>query len=709
MIDSDRGAGHRSHHRQAPERRPPAPGRRYPAPSRSGRSAGAPSRSGRSASAPLARRTPPPPRRRPAPRRSRRAVRQARIQQQRHASALRKRTPSRPPKIYRAGHSSRRLVAVFVITSVLFVAVLLRVTLLQTVDAASLRLAGKEQRTTEMVLKAHRGTIFDREGEDLALSVPARSIIANPKLVLDPAGTVRTLTAMLQLSDAKQRSLTQAFAEKKSSFVYVARQIDPQLAATVIDMRMAGVSSISEDQRILPSGDVAKSIVGRTDPDLHGTAGLELEYDALLRGTDGLQQTEHDRKFRSIAGGDETVAPVPGSDIVTTIDRGLQYQVEQALLQRVDALKATGGTAIVMGSRTGDLLAIANVRRNDAGVSEVTAANLAAVEPHEPGSVAKVFSIAAAVNEGLATPDTTIDVPGFLVYRPKNKSDDKWKFKIRDAEPHNTEKMSLRDIIVHSSNIGTVLMTEGLGTLRFGRYLHQFGFGSTTGLGLPDESAGIIKPAADWQATEKVTPRYGYGYATTSLQLIAAVNTIANSGAYVAPRLVQQTIDANGVTHDAPPSPTHEVVTPQTATTMTSMMKDVLCYGTATYARVPGMQVAGKTGTALLKTSAKPGDQPEQASAIETTTTTTPDPTAAQTDYQADDGSKAYYSTFVGYFPADDPQVTILVSIDRPDPSSQDRFGGKAAGPLFSTLATMTMHQLRISPMPDDGCQNTAG
>ena len=148
--------------------------------------------------------------------------------------------------------------------------------------------------------------------------------------------------------------------------------------------------------------------------------------------------------------------------------------------------------------------------------------------------------------------------------------------------------MSLHDIIVHSSNIGTVLITEALGTLKFGKYLHDFGFGSTTGLGLPDESSGIMKPAADWQATEKVTPRYGYGYAATSLQLVAAVNTIANGGVYVAPRLVLSTIDANGRTHKAPDSPSHEVVTPQTAATMTSMMKDVVCYGTAKYAKVPG-------------------------------------------------------------------------------------------------------------------------
>ena len=620
----------------------------------------------------------------------------------------------RQSRIYRAGQSSRRLVAVFVIAALLFLAVLARVTVLQTVQADGLRNAGKSQRTTEQRLKAHRGTIFDREGADLALSIPARTVIANPKLVLDPTGTVRTLTAMLKLAPAKQTALIEAFTAKKSSFVYVARQIDPTLANTVSALRLAGVSSISEDKRILPEGDVGTSVVGRTDTDLVGTAGLEKEYNDILRGVDGEQSQEHDREFRSLAGGDETVSPIPGSDIVTTLDRGLQYQVERALKQRVEALSAAGGTAIVMGVDSGDIYSIANVDRNADGNAEITVANLAAVTPHEPGSVAKVFSIAAAVNEGLATPETTIDVPGFLVYRPLNKSDEKWKFKIRDAEPHNTEPMSLRDIIVHSSNIGTVLMTDGLGTLKFGNYLHEFGFGSTTGLGLPDESSGIMKPAADWQATEKVTPRYGYGYAVTSLQLIAGVNTIANGGKYVAPRLVLSTIDPKGQTHEAPPSPTREVVTPQTAATMTSMMKDVVCYGTAKYAKVAGMSVAGKTGTALLKPTGDPAPAKDAgadaATTTSSTTTTTLPPGQAATDYQAQDGSKEYYSTFVGYFPADHPQVTILVSIDRPDPSSQDRLGGKAAGPLFSTLATMAMHELRVSPTPNDtGCQDSAG
>jgi UDP-N-acetylmuramyl-tripeptide synthetase len=597
------------------------------------------------------------------------------------------------PKLYNAGRSSSRLIAIFVVSTVLFIAVMVRVALLQTVQADSLRSAGKSQRTTELVLKARRGSIFDRDGVDLALSVPTRTITANPKLVTDPAGTATTLASLLGLPETKRQALTEAFTAKTSSFVYVARQIDSKLATSVMALNLAGVLSMKEDKRILPSGDVARSIVGRTDPDGIGTAGLEVQYDDILRGVDGELSREHDRKFRSIAGGSVTVAPEPGSDVVTTLKRSLQYQVEQELLRRVDELSAYGGTAIVMGTKPGDVYAVANVRRNSAGRAEVTSADLAATEPHEPGSVAKVFSIAAAVNENLVTPETTMMVPGSKTF---NAEDKRWKKTIRDAEPHPPRSMDLRYVIVHSSNIGTIMMTEGLGATRFGKYLHNFGFGSSTGLGLPDESSGIMKPAAEWQATEKVTPRFGYGYSATSLQLIAAVNTIANNGTYVAPRLVLSTIDSKGETHNAPPSPTREVVTPESAATMTSMMRDVVCYGTAKAAKVPGMSVAGKTGTTLLK--------PPRTSAQDGSTT----PGAA--DYEGTDGKKEYYSTFVGYFPADNPQVTILVSIDRPNPASQDHLGGKAAGPLFSRLATIAMHELHVSPSPDDsGCQNAEG
>ena len=322
-----------------------------------------------------------------------------------------------------------------------------------------MRTAGKYQRTTEQRLKAHRGTIFDRDGADLALSVPARTVTANPKLVFDAAGTVRTLTALLHLEPAKQQSLLDAFTAKKNSFVYVARQIDPQpgrhcrgLAAWPACRRSVRTSGCS---RAAMSG---RSVIGRTDPDLEGTGGLEKEYNDILRGVDGEESQEHDRKYRSIAGGDETVSPIPGSDVVLTLDRGLQYQVEKALLQRVDALTAVGGTAIVMGVNTGDIYS--------------RAPTFAAMRRHRGGDVGQPCRDGAARarigrqgvqpvgggqrGSGHARDDDQRSRAS-SIYRRVNKSDEKWKFKIRDAEPHNDEPMSLRDIIVHSSNIGTVL------------------------------------------------------------------------------------------------------------------------------------------------------------------------------------------------------------------------------------------------------------
>ena len=254
----------------------------------------------------------------------------------------------------------------FVIAAVLFLAVLARVTLLQTVQADELRTAGKSQRTTEQRLKAHRGTIFDRDGADLALSVPARTITANPKLVLDPAGTVRTLTALLQL-DAVEAAVADRGLHGEEELVRVRRSADRSAAGhTVVSLRHGRRHRRSaRTSESCPSGDVGRSVVGRTDPDLQGTGGLEKEYNDILRGVDGEQSQEHDRKFRSIAGGDETVAPVPGSDIVLTLDRGLQYQVEKALLAtRRGTSRRSAARPSCMGVNTGDIYAVANVRRD---------------------------------------------------------------------------------------------------------------------------------------------------------------------------------------------------------------------------------------------------------------------------------------------------------------------------------------------------------
>ena len=598
--------------------------------------------------------------------------------QKRVKPAKRAKRTSQPAGInltFRAGDTRRRLVAVFVISVLLFVAVVARVAFLQTAGSDSLVAAGKAQRVSEAILHAPRGTIFARDGGELVMSVPSSTLIANPKLVTDPSGVASLLGTMLQLTPDKQQSLVAAFTAKDKSFIYIVRQIDDDLASSVMALNLSGIDRLREDKRIMPSGEVGRSLLGRTDIDGVGTAGVELLYNAELTGVDGERVREHDAKGRSIPGsGATTTEPVPGNDLILTLDRSLQFQVEQALIARVSELSAKGGAVVVMDTATGEIYAVANVSRGDDGVVAVTSANLAAVEPFEPGSVAKVFSLSAVVDTGVATPDTVIEVPGQIVYDRGTL----WEHTINDAEPHNKEPMSLRHIIVHSSNIGTLLLTDEVGTERFGTYLESFGFGQKTALDFPDESAGIYKPASEWQGTERQSHSYGYGYSVTALQLTAAVNTVANGGVYVAPKLVAATIGADGEVTDTAASATHTVIQPSTAATMTDMMKDVVCDGTGKDAQIADISVAGKTGTAY-----KVQDDKTYGGA----------------------GTRAYRASFVGYFPADAPKVTILVTIDEPDPTSNDRFGGKAAAPLFATIATATIHELQITPNPGDtGC-----
>jgi cell division protein FtsI (penicillin-binding protein 3) len=583
-----------------------------------------------------------------------------------------------PRFTFRAGQAQRRLRFVFVVTILLFALVLGRVVWLQTVKAKGLQAAGKDQRTSETAVKAMRGTIFSRDGDELALSVPTTTLIANPKLVVDAAGTVSVVGAMLQLSAEKQVALLNAFTEKKKSFVYIARQLDDDLADSVLALGLPGVEGYRESKRILPTGDVGRSVIGRTDIDGLGIAGVERQFDDQLTGEDGESVRQRDRDGNTIAGAEVTAqAPIPGDDLQLTIDRSLQFQVEQALLTRVSELSAKGGVVIVMDTATGEIYAMANVERRLDGVVEVTSANLAAVVPFEPGSVAKVFSISAAINEGAVTRDTTLEVPGKVVF---DEGTD-WEKTITDAEPHGTQPMTVRDILVHSSNIGTWKSAQKIGSERLGDYLGAFGFGSMTGLDFPDESAGQIKAASEWQGTEKVTVTYGYGYSATAVQLAAAVNAIANHGTYVAPKLLLSRIDERGTMVPTPPSSTREVVSAETAATMTSLMTDVVCDGTGSRAQLPDISVAGKTGTAYK--------------------------VQENNTYEGDAGERAYRASFVGFLPAADPKITVLVSIDEPDPTTKDRFGGTAAAPLFTTVAEAAILELRISPTPGDtGCPN---
>jgi cell division protein FtsI (penicillin-binding protein 3) len=551
--------------------------------------------------------------------------------------------------------------------------VLFKVGFLQSFGAESLRAAGAEQWTRDRGLAAQRGSIFDRNGDELALSVPARTVVVNPLQVEDAAGTAEVLAQILDLDDEQRQGLQDVLEARDRGFAYVARQVDVEVADQVAALELAGVSTYREDRRIMPGGVTGRSVIGLTDIDGKGIAGLEKRYNRILRGTPGEMRLEIAPGGRSIPGSAEvTVPPVPGQDLVLTLDRSVQHAAEQALLRRVGQIKARGGSAIVMDTDTGDVIAMASVRRADGGGWEVTSGNFAAVDSYEPGSVAKVITVAAALNERSVTPDSLFTSSGYEWFYDRYLSD------------HAVGTMTVHDVLVRSSNIGTIRVSQSMGddfTRKQWHYMRAFGLGEKTALRWPDESNGILERWQDWQGTENVTVTYGQGVSSTPIQLVAAINTIANGGTYVAPRLLEATVDAGGELTEQPPAATRRVVRPKVARQVTAMMKDVVCRGTATAAKVPGLSLAGKTGTGY-----KAFDNGTYFNAA---------------------GDRAYYASFVGFLPAEDPQVTVLVSIDEPPAGSGDRFGGTAAAPVFAELAPTMIHELGIQPPAGStGCED---
>lgn len=573
------------------------------------------------------------------------------------------------------GKISHRLAYVRIGVSMMLCAMLLRTGYLQTIGSGQYRDASVSQRTRVNTVHAERGSILDRNGLELAIPVPLRTVYADPREVVDPVGTAHAVAALLAMTPEAEVALAEKLQDRTSSFTYIARQATQEVADSLIALQLPGVSAYNESGRELTS-DGLRALVGRTDPDGLGTSGLEKQFDVLLAGVNGRQVREVSAKGQSIpATQDNSVAAIPGKTLVTTIDRNIQFQVDGILAQQIARLQARSGTAIVMDSATGEIFAMSTLRLNEDGTYSADSGNIAAVEANEPGSVAKVFSIAAAINEGKVDSTTVFNVPPTFI---ANKGT-KWQQPINDAYPHGLEDMSVRKIIVDSSNVGTLMIGQTIGPDKLHDYLKSFGFGTKSAIDFPGETKGILQSSDKWAGAKKFTTSYGYGYSATALQLIAGVNVVANNGNYVAPRLVTATVTKDGVNEPIAVGEQHAVITTETAATMRSLMTDVVCFGTATLGKVPGMTVAGKTGTAYKRQD--------------------------NGTYVADDGSRSYFASFIGFIPARQPRFTVLVSIDEPNADSMDRFGGTAAAPVFANIAQVLISELDIRPNAADlGC-----
>lgn len=537
-----------------------------------------------------------------------------------------------------------------------FAGVVLRLSQVQAIDAHRYSAIGESQRVRVVSLPAERGSVFDRNGQELALSMPQTTVWANPQLVADPRTEAQALAPLLALDT----TMVEANLRRRTSFVYLARKVDDSTAAKIKSLALDGVFFMKESKRFLPAGDLAAPVIGKVGTDNEGLSGLEVKFDKRLSGSPGRMVVERDATGHDIAGGvRQFSASARGDDLVLTIDRALQYETERALGAEITIANAKGGIAIVMDTRTGEVMAMANLER-DAATGEVraTSHNAAVTNVYEPGSVNKLITIAGAIETGAVAPADALTVP--YTIKVGNHV-------FKEHDPHPTERWTITDVMANSSNVGSIMIAGKLGKNGLHRFLSGFGFGAASGIGFPGESAGLLRDLSKWYSTDMGSIPIGQGVSVTPLQMAAAYNTIANGGLYVAPKLVKATVDARGRERTTPASATHRVVSERTARAVTAMLNEVVRVGTGTRAAINGYTVAGKTGTAR-----KPMD--------------------GFRGYKAG----AYVSSFAGFVPSERPAFTTVVMLDEPTPI----YGGLVAAPVFAQISQYALRELRIPPPP---------
>jgi cell division protein FtsI (penicillin-binding protein 3) len=508
-------------------------------------------------------------------------------------------------------------------------------------------------------LTPQRGTIYDRNGEGLALSIETDSIYVNPAEVEEPARVADYLADALQLP----KSGLQAKLKAKKNFLWIKRQVSPSESSLVRAMDFPGIHFIKEHKRYYPNGELGAQVIGFTGLDPHGLEGLELKYDAQILGDGGFLVTERDNRGRGIGAGDPLINQGRfGASLHLTLDKNIQYIVEKELAAEVKAQKARAGTAVVLDPATGKILAMASQPdfnpNSFARYRQKNYRNRAVADAYEPGSTLKVFLVAAALNENLVTPGKIFDCERGN-YRVGGKV-------IHDHHPY--EKLSVSEILKFSSNIGAAKIGKALERERLFKYLSEFGFGELTGIEAPGESRGLLRSPEDWFEVDLAAISFGQGLMVTPLQLATATAAIANGGYLMQPYLVEKVVDSNGqVVERRQPRIQRRVVSAEVAQQVSEMMETATDDGgTGTLANVAGYEVAGKTGTAQKVDPVTGG-------------------------YSVD----KRLSSFVGFVPAKDPKLVILVMIDEP---KKKTYGGLVAAPVFSRIASQALTHMQIPP-----------
>lgn len=549
--------------------------------------------------------------------------------------------------------ANRRIRLLALCFAAAFAATLARAVWIQGIQASSLDRLASNQQTEVVTLPARRGTILDARGLELAVGQQRTTIYADPRHVRRPLAIARAAHTLL---GADATTVARALANRHSSFAYVARQADPAAAKRFLALGLVGVGSYPEEKRVYPLGAVAPQVVGFAGVDNRGLEGLELGYDRLLRGRTGAETIVKDPSGQTI----DVLKSRPerdGSAVVLTLDHTIEQIAEQVLRRTVAQSGAKGATAIVLDPRDGSVLAMASVPTydaNKAGSAPIALhRNRAVTDTYEPGSTFKLVTVAGALSEHLVTPATPFTLKYSIKVADKT---------IHDAEPRQTERLTVAQILSHSSNVGAITLSRLLGQGDLARWIARFGFGKPTGIDFPGESGGQVAPVERWYGSIAGDIPIGQGIAVTPLQMAAAYAAIANGGVWEQPHLV-----ASVSSHRTKAPAHHRVVSEAVAAEMMTMLRGVVdeSLGTGAAARVPGYHVAGKTGT------------------------------AAKPDGKGGYSSRDYVASFVGVVPATAPRLVILVSVDSPRTAI---WGGVVAAPAFSDIARQALQYLKVLP-----------
>ncbi len=522
-----------------------------------------------------------------------------------------------------------------------------------------------EKHVYKQPIYAARGTILDANNEVLAHNVPMQTVVADATRLNDVEATVRLISQELKIPAGE---LGQRMRSERR-YIVVQREVPEALAmslkAKLEAQKLRGIYFDHDSARVYPNGSMLCHVIGFTDFEHHGIQGVEASMDEYLHGQDGYRYIEHDRTGREIVlyRGQER-ASRNGYQVHLTIDLNLQNIVENEIDAAMREFRPKKATIILMRPQTGEVLAMANRpnfdlnQKSEAKPEEMK--NRAIIDMMEPGSTFKIVAVAAALNEHKVQPDSTIFCEeGVFNYGGS---------KLHDHKPYG--ELSVQDILVKSSNIGAAKLALGLGDQKFYEYMRRFGFGERTGIELPGEISGLIRPPQAWSKISITRMPMGHEVGVTALQMTAAMAAIANGGKLMTPRIVKSITTEEGKTVSTlTPIELRQVVSPQTARQIGSALRGVVSdRGTAAAAAVPGFIIAGKTGT------------------------------AERVDPKGGYERNRFVVSFIGYLPADHPEFVGMVVLDDAQTTPELNYGGMVAGPIFSRVAEKAARYLDLEP-----------